>query len=129
MNLNKKTERQKLGTKGERLAADYLTGKGHRIIFRNYRYGKSEIDLISRTDEAIVISEVKSFYADPLGAAEFRIHKHKQKKIIEGAYGFLGEHPEYEGVGVRFDVLIVDFSSYPAQITHYEGAFYDEEGY
>ncbi|MGD9900750.1 MAG: YraN family protein [Calditrichaceae bacterium] len=129
MNLNRQTERQKLGAKGERLAENFLISKGHRILFRNYRHGKSELDLISRTDEVIVISEVKSFYADPLGAAEFRIHKHKQRKMIQGAYGFLSKHPEFDGLGVRFDVLIVDFSEYPARITHYEGAFYDEEGY
>lgn len=121
-----RTDAQKLGTRGEHLACQFLIEKGHKIIVRNFRAGRSELDIISRVDNTIVVSEVKSFYSNPLGAAEYRVHKAKQRQIIQGTWAFLGRHPEYEGFNVRFDVLIVDMSAFPAKITHYEGAFWQE---
>lgn len=124
-----KTQKQQLGQKGEELAAGFLQSKGHRIISRNYRFQKSELDIISIKDNTLVVSEVKSYLSPPLGAAEYRVHKKKQRQIILGAYGFLGQHPKYENMDVRFDVLIVNFSVYPAEIIHYQGAFWDEQGW
>lgn len=47
--------------------------------------------------------------------------------MIETAYGFLEQNPQYEQFNRQFDVLLVDFSQYPAQITHYPAAFWLEE--
>jgi putative endonuclease len=118
-----------LGIKGEKIAVDFLAEQGHKIISRNYRSGRSELDIISVSEKTLVISEVKSFYSNPLGAAEFRVNKNKQKQIIQGVYGFLDENPKYQGFDVRLDVIIVDFSEYPAKIIQYKSAFYDDQGY
>ncbi len=123
------TTKQVLGQKGERMAARFLEQQGHSVLFRNFRFGKSELDIISKEADVLVISEVKSFFEAPLGPPEFRVHKTKQKMIIKGAYGFLSRFPEYEGNDMRFDVLIVDFSRYPAQITWHKAAFWDEQGW
>jgi putative endonuclease len=123
------TSKQQLGKKGEQIAAEHLENIGHQIMFRNYRKGRSELDIISKADNVVVISEVKSYFADPLGPAEYRVNKKKQKQIVKGAYAFLHQYPEYQGMSVRFDVLIVDFSNYPAKTTHHEGAFFDEDGW
>jgi len=120
---------QSLGKKGENLACAYLEQKGHKIIFQNYRSGRSELDIISVIDKTLVISEVKSFQSIPLGAAEYRVNKRKQQQILQGSYSFLAENSNYEGYDVRIDVIIVNFSTYPAQVTHYEGAFYDNDSY
>lgn len=125
----KRSDSKILGQKGEKLAADYLEKKGHKIIFRNYRSGRSELDIISEKDRTLVISEVKSFHSDPLGAAEFRVNKAKQKQIMQGVYGFLDQNPKYQGYDVRLDVIVVDFSDYPAKIIQYKSAFYDDQGY
>jgi putative endonuclease len=122
-----KTSNQKLGNKGEALAVAHLQKNGYVILDRNFRSGRCELDIIARKDSVLTVCEVKSFFADPLGAAEFRVHKAKQKQVIQGTYGYLGEHPEYEGMDIRFDVIIVDLSTYPAQITHHEAAFWQEE--
>ncbi|MBD3226358.1 MAG: YraN family protein [Caldithrix sp.] len=122
-----KTTQQQLGSKGEQLAAAFLIKNGHRIIQQNFRSGRSELDIISVFGQTIVISEVKSYFSPPLGAAELRVHKHKQRQLIQGAYAFLDQHEAYSGMDVRFDVIIVDFSKYPAKITIHEGAFWDED--
>jgi len=123
------TQKQQLGKKGEEFVARYLQNNGHRIIARNFRFGKSELDIISRQGNTLVISEVKSYFSRPLGAAEFRVDKKKQRQIINGTYGFLSRNPQYENMSVRFDILIVNFSVYPADIRHYKGAFWDEQGW
>ncbi|KAA3611247.1 MAG: YraN family protein [Calditrichaeota bacterium] len=127
--MGNKTANQVLGKKGEQLAKKYLEQAGHNIIAENYRSGRSELDIISQKDSTVVVSEVKSFYSKPLGAAEFRVNKRKQQQIIKGVYGFLSENPKYEGQDVRLDVIVVDFSSYPANITHHQSAFYDDGDY
>lgn len=120
------TQKQVLGKNGEEAASLFLKKAGHEIIQRNYRSGRSEIDIISLNDSTIVVSEVKSFYKEPLGAAELRVNKKKQQQIIQGVYGFLDENPKYQGNDVRLDVIIVDFSEYPAKITHHQGAYYED---
>ena len=122
----KQTQKQNLGKNGESVACSYLEKDGHQIIKRNYRSGRSEIDIISLQNFILVVSEVKSFYANPLGAVEFRVNKKKQQQIIRGVYGFLDENPKYKGYDVRLDIFIVDFSKYPAKITQHQGAFYEE---
>jgi len=117
---------QSLGKKGEELAQKFLQQNGHVIIATNYRFGRSELDVISQFDSTLIVTEVKSFYSKPLGAAEFRVNKRKQQQIIKGVYGFLDENSKYQGQDVRLDVIVVDFSAYPAKITHHQAAFYDD---
>lgn len=123
------TSKQQLGQKGEQLAAEYLLKKGHTLVARNFRSGHSELDIISTIGKTLVVTEVKSFATPPPDAAEFRVHLRKQRTLFRGAYGFLQEHTEYESYNLRFDVIIVDFSVYPATLTHYEAAFWDEQGW
>jgi len=124
-----KTQKQQLGVRGEDAAAEFLKSKGHLIADRNFRFQKSELDIISLIDDVLVISEVKSYQKPPLGAAEYRVDKKKQRQIILGAYGFLAENSQFENTAVRFDVIVVNFSEYPARIIQHEGAFWDEEGW
>jgi putative endonuclease len=123
----KMTESNKqLGTKGEQLSAAYLEKIGHKIIKRNYRSGRYEIDIISLDHNILVFSEVKSNYKKPLADNVFRINKSKKNSIINGAYRFIDIFPEYSNMDIRFDVLIADFSQFPAKIEHYEAAFWQD---
>ena len=40
------TQKQALGRLGEDIAADYLEKNGYRIVRRNQRFGKNELDYI-----------------------------------------------------------------------------------
>ena len=120
-------QKQRLGQKGEQLAVDYLIKDNYQIISRNYRYGKSEIDIICQRNNTLIFCEVKSYRSKPMDAVEFRVNKNKQQQIIQGAYGFLSKNPHFEGRDIRFDVIIVDFSVYPADIIQHQAAFWLEE--
>ncbi len=122
-------QKHRLGKKGEQLACRFLESKGLSIIATNYRAGHGEIDIIARGDELLVFAEVKSYFAKPLDPPELRVSKKQQKNIIRTAYAFLDEHHEWQNHSVRYDILIVNFSRYPAEITHYEGAFWQDEAF
>ena len=51
--------RTQKGRRGECLASDRLMNHGHRILERNWRWGKFEVDLISRADSTIIFHEIK----------------------------------------------------------------------
>ncbi|MBQ0740568.1 YraN family protein, partial [Aquimarina celericrescens] len=53
-------EHNVLGKKGEKLAIDFLVDKGYDILEKNYRYLKSEIDIIAQKDAIVVAVEVKT---------------------------------------------------------------------
>ena len=55
--------RQRVGRFGERLAARFLEERGARIIERNVRLGRGEIDLHAEIDGASVAVEVKTIVA------------------------------------------------------------------
>ena len=49
-----------LGQEGEQLAAAYLLNKGYRILERNYRYHRNEIDIIAKHGQVLCFVEVKT---------------------------------------------------------------------
>ncbi len=123
------TSKQSLGKQGEALACDHLKEQGYAVVHRNFRFGRAELDIVCVRDNTLVIVEVKSYQSDPLGEPEFRISRRQQRQIIQAAYAFLDRFREYQDYDVRFDVVIIDFGQYPAGVSHYEAAFWDDRGW
>lgn len=120
-----KSNRQKLGKVGENIAKKYLQDRGYKLITSNYRTKKGEIDIICCKSNDLVMVEVKSLRTTNFGSGEERISSTKKKKLIKTTYQFLEYRPEFESLGVRFDVIVVNFVKYPAQVSHYQGAFWE----
>jgi len=115
-------ESHNLGQKGEELAADHLNKAGFKILFRNWKWGKHEIDIIAENNDFIVFVEVKTrtddFQMHPLTA----ITSEKQRSIIWAANGYLQKFKlDKES---RFDIITVIKSIDSFRIDHLEGAFY-----
>jgi putative endonuclease len=110
------------GKKNENLAACFLQGKGYRIIDRNWRYGKKEIDIIAEKDDCLVIAEVKSGQAAARIRPEEAVSARKQQMIIEAAEAFVLQ----KGLDreVRFDVIFVVSGHRAVWIEHIPDAFY-----
>lgn len=111
---------KKLGTEGERLAEEYLTGKGYAILERNYRAGRSEIDLIARDGSVLVFVEVKMRSSVDYGYPEDSVDDRKAGQITAGAEEYLERH-DWEG-DIRFDIVSIIKKSIP-EIEHFEDAF------
>jgi putative endonuclease len=115
-------ESHNLGEKGEELAADHLKKAGFNLLFRNWKWGKHEIDIIAENNEFIVFVEVKTrsndFQMHPVAA----VTRDKQKSIIWAANGYLQKFKiDKES---RFDIITVIKTADSFQIDHIEGAFY-----
>ena len=115
-------ESHNLGQKGEDLAADHLEKAGYKILFRNWKWGKHEIDIIAENQDFIIFAEVKTrnndFYMHPASA----VTREKQKSIIWAANGYLQKfNVDKES---RFDVITIIKTGESYQIDHIEGAFY-----
>ena len=116
-------ESHNLGQKGEELAADHLKKFGYKILFRNWTWGKHEIDIIAENKEFIVFVEVKTrnddFQMHPLTS----VNRDKQKSIIRAADGYLQKFKlDKEG---RFDIItVIKKRDDTFEIDHIESAFY-----
>ncbi len=111
-----------LGKKGEDAAAEYLAGKGYKILARNKRYGHLEIDIIAEYADMIIFAEVKSrsgtYFEQPFQA----VTKKKQKKIIKAANIYIEEN-EID-LEARFDIISIVEENGKFLIEHIEDAFY-----
>ncbi|CAD7805911.1 hypothetical protein CHRY9390_01436 [Chryseobacterium aquaeductus] len=94
-----------LGRKAEDLAAEYLIKNGHRILMRNFRYQKAEIDIISEKDNLIVVTEVKARSTDFFILPQEAVTKGKIKSIVTAANHFMEEFNKNQEV--RFDIISV----------------------
>jgi putative endonuclease len=115
-------ESHDLGKTGEQAAVEHLKKSGYRILKRNWRSGRTEIDIIAETREYIVFAEVKTrsedFKEDPKNAVNIE----KQRSIIFAADNYIKWN--YIDKESRFDVIIVVMKDNVPQIEHIEGAFY-----
>jgi putative endonuclease len=115
-------ESHNLGQKGEDLAAEHLKKAGFKILFRNWKWGKHEIDIIAENKDYIVFAEVKTRTDDYQMHPVTAVTREKQKSIIWAADGYLQKfNINKEG---RFDVITIINKGESFQIDHIEGAFY-----
>lgn len=110
-----------LGNEGESLAADYLIGKGYKILERNYRFHKGEIDLVALDVDAkyIVFVEVKTRISLEYGNPEFAVTASKKKQLewLGQCYIMEKKITDYD---CRFDaVAITKLPGKSPEINHY----------
>lgn len=110
-----------LGKLGEDLASNYLQEQGYQILHRNWRWQKSEIDIIAKDQQTIVCVEVKTRKDQPLVAPEESIDTKKIKLLLEGMNHFMESYPQE--LSVRFDIITVLIKGNSSEITHTKEGF------
>ena len=113
-----------IGSKGEQLAANFLSAKGYRIVQRNYFAFKVEIDLIALDESTnqIVFIEVKTLQNDFFQQPYEEVNLKKQRNIIKAADTYLRRHDIDKEA--RFDVVsIVLKPDAEPEINHIISAF------
>lgn len=116
-------QHNELGKTGEILAVDFLRKKNYTICETQFRYKKSEIDIVAKTENLLVFIEVKTRSTAIFGEPEEQVSFKKQEMMIAGANAFI-EKINWQGES-RFDVIsiIITNSTHPV-IKHIEDAFY-----
>lgn len=116
-------DKRKLGEKGEKLAEAYLVSRHYRILERNWRYSRSELDLIAMHGGILVFIEVKTKSSDRVRPPEANVTRTKQRRIVDAANRYM-EELDYDGE-IRFDVIsIVLHGNAGHTLKHFPDAFF-----
>jgi len=115
--------RQTLGRAAEQAACRHLEGRGMKIVERNYRALRGELDIICRDGDDWVFVEVKARTSDAFGGAAFAVPPAKRRQVARLARHYLTTRGMLDRVGCRFDVVLVDAARQPFDVTHIPDAF------
>ena len=102
--------RRGIGALGEELACQSLRHRGYRIIERNWRCPRGEIDIVAQDGECWVFVEVKARRGRRTGLPEEAMTRAKIARVTELARIYLGEH----GLGPvdwRIDLAAVELDN------------------
>ena len=115
--------RRALGGRGESVAAEHLVRRGFRILERNVRCGRGEIDMVAIDGAVVVFVEVKGNRGRRFGAPEEMVTPAKQRQLTRLATWYL-QRRRWLGRPARFDVIAVDWEADgSARVRHLANAF------
>ena len=122
--------RRRLGTLGERLAAEHLEARGFTILDRNFRTRRGELDLVAHDGRHLVFCEVKTrvFSGEPGPFGPLTaIGPDKRKRLRAMAREWLRERSggAAPAAELRFDAIGIRLDRHGrlAALDHLEGAF------
>ena len=118
-------EKKEVGNKGENIACIFLESKGYKVVEKNFRAARCEIDIIAQKDEYIIFIEVKTRKSKIFGNASQSVGIEKRGNIIKTAEIFIAAHELYIDAQPRFDVIEVymDLKTGKNYVNHIEFAF------
>lgn len=107
------------GYRGERIAARYLRRQAYKIVERNWRHGRCEIDIIARDRDCLVFVEVRSRQKTQLYSAYDSVDHRKKQNLRCGIYAYLREHRVH---AFRMDIVAIDWieGTRDYELHHYE---------
>ncbi|MBL8007334.1 MAG: YraN family protein [Ignavibacteria bacterium] len=117
--------KNRLGNAGELIARNYLAGKNLKFIRNNYRFGRTEVDLIfeDEANNTLIFIEVKTRRNTKFGFPEESVTLNKQKNFRKTVMGFISENPAYSSHDLRIDVISILLYERNHEIRHIENAF------
>lgn len=94
-----------IGRRAETAACHCLEAQGLRLVTRNFRGPRGEIDLVMRDGATLVFVEVRYRRPSRFGGGAESVGRHKQARIIATALYYLQSHHQTALPAVRFDVV------------------------
>ena len=115
-------KRTELGRRGEDEAAKYLEKCGYTVVFRNYRAGHLETDIVCEDEDHTVFVEVKTRRDTVFAQPEQAVDWNKRHSLMLAAKAYLRRYEVNKNI--RFDVItVVGTSDNDVHIEHFENAF------
>jgi len=114
--------RPAVGERGEAIAAEHLLTSGWRIVERNWRCRRGEIDIIAMDGEWLVFVEVRSGTTLRFGRPEESVGLRKRRRLVDLGELYL-QSVSWDGPW-RIDVVAVSMaaSGLPLRVVHYQNA-------
>jgi putative endonuclease len=107
-----------LGKKGENLAIGFLIKNDYKILEKNYRYLKAEVDIIAQKKNVLVVVEVKTRSSDYFGDPQDFITPKKIKLLLSAIDYYVVQRDL--NVEVRFDIIAILLQKNETKIEHLE---------
>lgn len=121
--MKKDFNKRELGDFGENLALEHLKKAGLRIVKRNFRCPKGEIDIIAQDGELFVFVEVRVRTSNFRGYAEESIDQRKASKLQNIATYYLLQEGYRDWPPVRFDIVAIKWEGEEPEIRWIQAAF------
>lgn len=110
-----------IGDRGEELANQFLIENGFKILEQNYRFKRSEIDIIAEKEGFFVFVEVKTRNNRLYGNPEDFVDGIKAEMVHLAAENYLlDKNPDRP---IRFDIISIIDSGSSFSIEHFQDAF------
>ena len=94
------------GAVGERLAAEHIESIGWRIIGKNVRAGRGELDIVAVDGDELVVVEVRTRRIGKISPSETTVGPKKLKTILQCARTYVERILRYDGFW-RIDIAAV----------------------
>lgn len=115
-------EHLKTGALGEQMACEWLEGRGMRVLHRNWRHGREELDIVARDGRFLVVVEVKTRSSARWGNPEDAVGPAKQRRLMKAGEELV--HSMEEDLELRFDILSITHGPQGPEFLHIPNAFY-----
>ena len=111
------------GQTGEQLAVEHLQRLGYTILETNWRFRRSEVDIIAMDGPILVFVEVKTRSSDYFGPPESFVSSRKKTMLQDAASAYT--HQIQHTWEIRFDIIgVLLQSGQEPQLRHFSDAFF-----
>jgi putative endonuclease len=111
-----------LGTKGEEIAVDFLQKNNYKILEKNWRFKKAEVDIIALKKGILAVVEVKTRSSDYFGNPQDFVNQKKIQLLVEAINEYVIS--KNLDVDVRFDIIAILKNKDKFDIQHLKDAFF-----
>jgi putative endonuclease len=116
-----------VGQRGEQIATDYLTKKNYKILDRNWRHGRAEIDIVAMHGAVLIFAEVKTRSNDLFERPESAVDEKKRRLLTRAAVAYMRKIGHEWAI--RFDIVAVILKEEDVFfVDHFEDAFFPHLG-
>lgn len=110
------------GKEGEKEASEFLEKKGYKIIARNWRFERAEIDILAQIDQTLVVVEVKTRTSLDFGLPQDFVKPAQIKNLCKAIDAYI--QMNNIDLEIRFDIIAIHKTKATLEIEHLEDAFY-----
>ena len=116
--------KKELGKLGEDQAAQFLINQGYKIVARNWRWKRAEVDIIAEDNDMLVFCEVKTRTQIFLGPPEAFVTDAQLDRLAHLAQVYLVEHELDKDA--RIDILALVYVHGEFAVEHFKDVYYPE---
>lgn len=109
-----------LGRSGEAIALKHVIGLGYRILERNWRFARWELDIIAERDGILQVFEVKALRRARMIYPEQHVTRRKLQCLMKAIDGYLYLHPAFKDFRLHIIAIIM---TDPPQIDVFEDVY------